>query len=88
MTGWLTAWGSPPMPSMTGMEMNGGMSAEEMENLEAADGATAQKLLLEGMIKHHQGAIQMAQTEMSNSKNPDAIALAENMQAARRRSPL
>jgi len=34
------------------------------------------------MIKHHEGAIQMARTEQANGKNTDAIALAKQIEAA------
>lgn len=33
-------------------------------------------MFLEGMIKHHQGAIKMAQTELADGKNPDALVMA------------
>jgi uncharacterized protein (DUF305 family) len=78
MKGFLSAWGRQPMPS--GMQMDDGqMTEEEMTALEEADGPTGQKLFLQGMIKHHEGAIQMAQTEIASGKNPDAIALAESI---------
>ncbi|HEY6689302.1 MAG TPA: DUF305 domain-containing protein [Propionibacteriaceae bacterium] len=31
------------------------------------------------MIRHHQGAIKMAQAEIGSGKNPDAITLAKNI---------
>ena len=34
-------------------------------------------MFLEGMVKHHEGAVEMAQTEISDGENPDAIKLAE-----------
>ena len=50
-----------------------------MRALKAADAAEGQKMYLEGMITHHQGAIKMAQTEIADGKNPDAIALANSI---------
>jgi uncharacterized protein (DUF305 family) len=77
MKSWLTTWGRE---SMSGHEMgNGQMTEEEMKALDEADGPTGQKLFLQGMIKHHQGAIQMAQNEITGGRNPDAIALARNI---------
>jgi uncharacterized protein (DUF305 family) len=38
----------------------------------------AVRLFLERMIRHHQGAIKMAQAEIASGKNPDAITLAKN----------
>jgi uncharacterized protein (DUF305 family) len=88
MTSWLSAWGSSPMPSMSGMDHGGGegmMGAADMKKLEEADGPTGQKLFLEGMIRHHQGAIAMAQTEISNGKNTDAVALARKIAASQQK---
>ena len=56
----------------------GGLMTEaQMMELDIADVATAQVLFLDGMIRHHQGAVAMAETEVRDGKNPDAIALAE-----------
>ena len=78
MKSWLSAWGRPTMAG--GHQMGDGpMTEEEMKTLDEADGPTGQKLFLEGMIKHHQGAIRMAQTEITNGNNADAIALARNI---------
>ncbi len=79
MNSWLEAWGET-MPDHGGMDHgndNGGMmTPEDMRALEAADAGEGQKMYLEGMIKHHQGAIKMAQTEIAEGKNADAIAMA------------
>jgi uncharacterized protein (DUF305 family) len=37
------------------------------------------KLWLESMISHHQGAIEMAKAEITNGDNVDAKALAKNI---------
>jgi uncharacterized protein (DUF305 family) len=34
------------------------------------------------MISHHQGALDMANTEVKNGKDPDAIAMAKKMASA------
>lgn len=80
MTAWLTTWGSP-MDSMSGMGgMDSGMmSDDDMAALDAATGTEASKLFLEQMTTHHQGAITMAQTEISDGTNPDAITLANGI---------
>jgi uncharacterized protein (DUF305 family) len=77
MSAWLTAWGSP-MDSMSGMGgMDSGMMSDgDMAALDAATGVEASKLFLEQMTTHHEGAIAMARTEISDGKNPDAITLA------------
>jgi uncharacterized protein (DUF305 family) len=90
MQSWLTAWGagttSSAMPGMTqepmpGMnhEMPGMMSGDDMKKLEKAKGAEFDKMWLEMMIKHHQGAIDMAKTELSKGSNADAKALAQKI---------
>lgn len=82
MNALLKAWGAT-MPDHGGMDHgsdNGGMmTPEDMQALKAADAAEGQRVYLEGMVKHHQGAITMAQTEVGDGKNPDAIALARSI---------
>jgi uncharacterized protein (DUF305 family) len=78
MRGWLAGWGANPSPSMSGMDHGDGMmDPADMEALEKASGAEAAKLFLTSMVKHHQGAIAMAQTEESDGQNPEAKQLAQ-----------
>lgn len=49
----------------------------EMTTLEQADGGT---LMYQTMIEHHEVAIEMARTEQANGENPDAAALAEQIE--------
>lgn len=60
------------------MGMGGMLSEEQMIALENAQGAAFDKLYLEGMIGHHQGAIEMAQM-IIDSNNAEAKKLAENI---------
>ena len=76
MESWLDEWGTP-MGDMDGMDHGGMMSDTDMQALEDATGAEASRLFLEQMIAHHQGAIEMAETELANGKNADALALAQ-----------
>lgn len=79
MTGWLVGWGTDPSasPAMAGMGgMDGMMSQAEMDGLQKAPSAEAAKLYLTGMIKHHQGAVAMARTELASGQNADAKRLA------------
>lgn len=87
MTGWLEAWGEEVPEHASGMDhggtdMPGMMSAEDMKALGQASGAAFDRMFLEMMIRHHEGAIQMARTEQANGKNADAIALAKQIEAA------
>ncbi|MFK4729498.1 DUF305 domain-containing protein [Agromyces mediolanus] len=76
---WLDQWGEDESP-MSGMNHGGGMmSDDDMAALEAATGADAAKLFLEQMVAHHQGAIEMAQTEVDGGKNTGAIAMAQSI---------
>jgi len=67
----------PGMGNMAGME--GMMSPAEMDALKNAQGVEASKLYLTGMIKHHEGALTMAQDEIKNGESPDAIAMAKSI---------
>jgi uncharacterized protein (DUF305 family) len=69
--------GMPGMGDMSGMD--GMMSAADMDALKNAQGVEASKLFLAGMIKHHQGALVMAQDEVKNGQFPDAVAMAESI---------
>lgn len=82
MNGWLEDWGQTD-DGGGGMDHgsndDGMMTEEEMTELDQADGPAGSKLYLDGMIKHHQGAITMAQTEIDGGMNPDAVAMAKTI---------
>ncbi|HLR95571.1 MAG TPA: DUF305 domain-containing protein, partial [Jiangellaceae bacterium] len=44
-----------------------------------AEGTDAARLFLEQMIAHHEGAVEMAQTQVDDGSNPDAIELAQTI---------
>ena len=70
----------PGMPGMSGMPgMEGMMSEEDMAALQNAQGVEAAKLYLTQMVKHHQGAITMAQNEIKDGQYPDTVALARSI---------
>lgn len=81
MTSWLEGWGQPADSSdMAGMDHGGGMMSDgDMAALESASGAEANRLFLEQMIQHHQGAIDMAQAELDTGQNADALAVAQTI---------
>ena len=69
-----------PMPSGSMMPgMDGMMSPADMQALQTAQGVEASKLYLTQMIKHHQGAISMAQNEIKDGQSADAVALAKSI---------
>lgn len=80
MTGWLEEWGQPleeASGDMGGMDHGsgdmGGMDIEAMPD----SGPDFDRMWLEAMIEHHRGAVQMAQTESRDGRNPEALKLAE-----------
>jgi uncharacterized protein (DUF305 family) len=92
MTQWLEAWGQTPTQTSSGHDMGdmdmgdmpGMMDTDQMNQLTAASNADWDTLFLTLMIEHHEGALDMARTEIANGQNPDAIALAEKIEAAQR----
>lgn len=85
MTTWLNAWGEDVEPmdhggmDMNGMDMNGMSQEEMMTHLEGLSGEAFDAAFLEGMIAHHEGAVEMAETELADGENPEALALAEKI---------
>ncbi|WP_280274803.1 DUF305 domain-containing protein [Nocardia wallacei] len=77
----LKAFGKPA-PGAMGHEMPGMMSQDEMTALRAATGPEFDRMWLNMMIAHHQGAIDMANTELAQGVNPDARNLAQGIVAA------
>lgn len=74
--------GMHDMEGMDGMDMDdmpGMMSGEQMSSLEDADGSAFQEMWLSMMVAHHEGAVEMAQTEVEDGENPDAVALARSI---------
>ena len=59
--------------------MPGMMSSEDMDKLEKASGAEFDKMFLEMMVKHHEGAVEMAETEKADGKYGPAKKLADDV---------
>ena len=78
MRGWLSDWDATE-DGMAGMDHGTGgmMSDDDMMALQDASGADAGALYLAQMIMHHEGAIAMAETELNDGSNVDALALAK-----------
>lgn len=80
MSGWLREWGQP-VPTPGGGHaghsgMPGMMSDAEMGSLMKASGADFDRMFLEMMIRHHEGAIEMAKEEQTKGANAEAKRLA------------
>ena len=89
MMGWLQAWGAE-VPSTNsndmgdmghgaGGSMPGMMSPEQINEMSQAGGAQFDRMFLNMMIEHHEGAIQMAQTELNDGENSEATQLAQTI---------
>jgi uncharacterized protein (DUF305 family) len=88
MNAWLKKWGQDFSPDSGGGHHgndDGMATTEEMYQLDQADGPTGQKLYLTMMIKHHQGAITMANTEIDAGKNMAALQMANSIVTTQRR---
>src|SRR3954452_6332025 len=85
MTGWLKSWGASTGMNMPGMSdssmpgMSGMMSDADMNKLRAAKGAEFDRMWLEMMVQHHQGAIDMAKTELAQGGNAEVKKLAQRI---------
>lgn len=79
LTGFLEGWGED-VPSghgeHAGHSMTGMMSEDQMDRLADSDGATFDRLWLEMMVEHHEGAVEMARTEIADGQDSHAKALA------------
>ena len=66
----------------TTMSMPGMMSDADMQQLTAASGTEFDRLFLQQMIVHHQGALEMADTELAHGSYPAAQALAQSIKTS------
>ena len=80
--GGMSGMGSSGAMSTGATGMPGMMSDAQMQELTAATGADFDRLFLDLMIVHHQGAIEMADTQIAEGSNPAALALAESIKTS------
>lgn len=83
MTAWLTAAGAPlTMDTSDGHDMSdmaGMMSVEQMDALAVATGDEFDRMWLEMMIEHHEGAVVQARDVIADGSNPEVLALAQEI---------
>lgn len=87
LQGWLRDWGQkvPPadgdhdMSAYPSMTMTGMLSDADMDRLAAATGTEFDRLFLESMILHHEGAVDMAEDEVADGKAPETVGQAERV---------
>ena len=88
MSGWLADWGAAASSSATddgtsgtdhGGMGHGDTSGMDTDALAGMSGTGFDRMFLTMMIAHHQGAVEMAETEIADGQNADALALAESI---------
>lgn len=80
MRGWLSAWGGAEAGGHSGADhsgMPGMMSDEEMQRLAEATGAEFDRLWLQMMIAHHEGAVTMARQVLAVTDDAQVRGLAD-----------
>jgi uncharacterized protein (DUF305 family) len=60
-------------------QMPGMMNNAQMQQLSSASGPAFDRMFLQMMIAHHQGAVSMAQTELARGTNPATRQLAQQI---------
>jgi len=76
LASWLQGWGEP---TESGHSMSGMMSDSDMTDLDQASAKDAGKLFLQQMVQHHEGAVDMARSEVDKGMNTDAVAMAKSI---------
>jgi len=86
LRGWVDDWGVSAGSSQGGHDMGDDemLSAEALRELDAAEGASAERLFLTGMIAHHEGAIDMAEQVRQDGAHPDVADFATDVIGAQR----
>jgi uncharacterized protein (DUF305 family) len=83
MISWLAAWDQPMSMGTSGGDgmssMEGMMSADDMDSLGMMTGAEFDTMWMEMMIRHHEGAIAMAETVKADGSNPAVLELADQV---------
>lgn len=84
MQAMLETWGQAMSEGQGGMDMGsmqGMMLPQQMTELANASGAMFDRMFLEMMIAHHEGAVEMARAEQVDGQNPQAKELAKQIEA-------
>ncbi len=82
MTTLLAGFGKPAPSATMSHSMPGLMTPQQMTELTGLSGGAFDKMWLQMMVEHHQGAITMANDELKNGTNADAKKMAEAIVAA------
>jgi uncharacterized protein (DUF305 family) len=87
MAGLLAQWGEPVDGHQHRMDMpmRGMVDDDTMRRLPSLRGDEFDALWIKSMVGHHEGAIDMANTEIAQGSNPEAVKLAGFMVTAQQR---
>jgi uncharacterized protein (DUF305 family) len=88
INGWIVAWSSPAAEGHGAEEdpnhhggAGGLMTEGQMLLLDQLEGLDARQVYLDGMVKHHQGAVALTETQIREGTHPDTVALAREILA-------
>ncbi|MFC8799678.1 DUF305 domain-containing protein [Promicromonospora sp. NPDC057138] len=77
---WLDGWGAERASDDGHAGMSGGMMSEDdMQALGGAVPPESDRLFLEQMVAHHEGAVEMAEEEIESGSDPDAVEMAQTI---------
>ena len=88
MKTWLDDWDADVEPADHDMDMDGHtgmMSGTDLDSLAGLSGAEFDRSWLTMMTAHHEGAVEMAETELREGRSDDARALAKDIIAAQQK---
>ena len=77
MNRWLRGWNAPAGSSMNHGTGEGMMTDTDMMKLSDATGESFNRMWLTMMIEHHEGAVEMAQSVLQTTSNPEVVQMAE-----------
>jgi uncharacterized protein (DUF305 family) len=77
MTALLASFGKPAPSATMDHSMSGMMTPQQMTDLQGLSGPAFDKMWLQMMIDHHQGAITMSDDELKNGTNLDVKKMAQ-----------
>ena len=80
LDGWLDTWGAERTAEHAGHAgMDGMMTEEDLQALGAATGPDGDRLFLEQMVAHHEGAVEMAQAQVESGEDAGAVEMAQTI---------
>jgi uncharacterized protein (DUF305 family) len=82
LQGWLQTWGKPTIGAGMHHQMPGMMSEADMRQLRLSNDEDFDLMFLDMMAAHHQGAIDMATTELRDGSLPEVKRLAQQISDA------